>query len=183
MPARLGFHWGNSYKLVYRLHGPMIRRCEVSSVALRNACSDRARVLVRDNEINRLSDRPLPGLNVRRRIALKGRRALHSQGCEAAHESRLHEDALGMPGVVHVPHEQCRLAFTHASRELVGNSLELPHPRRHPCFAFIVVPGTREMSGRDENRLLRSLDLKADPKHPPLRFDVTDFLGTMLHLL
>ena len=88
-----------------------------------------------------------------------------------------------MPGVVHVPHEKRRLTFTHASRELFGNSLELLHPRRHTCFALIAVPGTREMSGRDENRLLRRLDLKADPKHAPLRFDVTDFLGTMLHLL
>src|SRR5215470_18468010 len=138
-------------KLVYRLHGPMIRRRKVFGVALRNACSDRARVPVRDDKIDRLGDRPLPGLNVRRRIALKGGRALHSQRGEAAHEPRPREDALGMPGVVRVAHEECRLALTHASRELVGDSCELPHPRGHTRFAFIAAPGTREMGRCDEN--------------------------------
>src|SRR5262245_504974 len=118
-----------SYKLVYRLHGPMVRWCEVGGVAMRNAGRDRTRVLVRGNEIDRLGDGPLSGLDVRRRVALKCGRALHAEGGEAAHESRLHEDALGMPGVVHVPHEKCRLTFAGVPREFVGNSLELPDPR------------------------------------------------------
>src|SRR6266700_721303 len=105
----------------------MVGRRSVFAVTLRHARGDRARVLVCDNEINGLGDGRLIGLDVRRRIALIGGRALHSQGGEAAHEPHLLEDALRMPGVVHVPHEKCRLGLTHEPRELVGDSLELPH--------------------------------------------------------
>src|SRR5436309_9128451 len=100
-----------SHKLVYRLDGLVIRGRNVSRIALRDAGGDRTRVIVCSNEIDRFSDRLLPGLDVRRRIALKRRRALHSQRRETAQEPRLFQDALRMPGIIHIPHEECRFSL------------------------------------------------------------------------
>src|SRR5437773_7044934 len=171
--------WRPSYKLVDRLDRPVIRVRNVSCIALRDAGGDRTRVIVCSNEIDRFSDRLLPGLDVRRRIALKRRRALHSQRRETAQEPRLFQDALRMPGIIHIPHEECRFSLMRQSGESVGNSFELAYPGGSAGFRFFVASSGGEMGRRRENRFAQRLQPKADPEQAPFGFEVADLLGAV----
>src|SRR5262249_15845428 len=113
-----------SRKLVYRLHRPMIGRRHVAAVALWNAGGDCARVLVRGEDVECGGDGGFRGLDARRGIALEGWRTLQAQGGKAADEAHPLQYPLGMPGVVHVSHEEGRLLCLREARERVRNTLE-----------------------------------------------------------
>ena len=132
----------------------MVRRGDISAVALRHAGGDRTCMLICGDEIDRLGHCRLSRLNVRCRVALKGRRALDSQRGEATDESNLLQDVLRMPGIVHVAHEKSWFTLGNQSVERLGNALKLPHSWRYTSFHLVSVQAAGEMGRSDKNRLL-----------------------------
>jgi hypothetical protein len=116
-----------SSKLVYRLHRPVIRHRNISVVALWHSGGDRPCVLICGDEIDRFGHRLLSRLNIRCRVALKGRWTLYSQSSEATDKSGLVQHVLRMPGIVHVPHKKSWFTFWNESAERLSNPRELLH--------------------------------------------------------